>query len=298
MGVLAARPGLAPPQPGRGCSGALAGGAPNSRARLRQPSPSPLRGATHTGAQRALLLQAHGPRQALALAAGLQDRRRPAGREAAAREALRMRAASHAQASTSAAAQAAEADPPTAAQAAVVAHALAAAHSGARGAPDAGTPAAAPGEAGQHAAQRAGSGVGDAAAAGESSGRALDTAMRELRALVAAQQAAISQLQAVAGEPARLQAAAAGDPALLQAAAGDPARLHAGGAHGAAAPRNGFVRPYDAQRAAISDRRHLGMYDARFHSTHWRAALSLHRAGLGLRACTLRGSTPCTGAPR
>ncbi len=287
MGVLAARPGLAPPQPGRGCSGALAGGAPNSRARLRQPSPSPLRGATHTGAQRALLLQAHGPRQALALAAGLQDRRRPAGREAAAREALRMRAASHAQASTSAAAQAAEADPPTAAQAAVVAHALAAAHSGARGAPDAGTPAAAPGEAGQHAAQRAGSGVGDAAAAGESSGRALDTAVRELRALVAAQQAAIGQLQA-----------AAGDPALLQAAAGDPARLHAGGAHGAAAPRNGFVRPYDAQRAAISDRRHLGMYDARFHSTHWRAALSLHRAGLGLRACTLRGSTPCTGAPR
>jgi len=267
MGVLAARPGLAPPQPGRGCSGALAGGAPNSRARLRQPSPSPLRGATHTGAQRALLLQAHGPRQALALAAGLQDRRRPAGREAAAREALRMRAASHAQASTSAAAQAAEAD--------------------ARGAPDAGTPAAAPGEAGQHAAQRAGSGVGDAAAAGESSGRALDTAVRELRALVAAQQAAIGQLQA-----------AAGDPALLQAAAGDPARLHAGGAHGAAAPRNGFVRPYDAQRAAISDRRHLGMYDARFHSTHWRAALSLHRVGVRFRACTMRGSTPCTGAPR
>ena len=287
MGVLAARPGLAPPQPGCGCSGALAGGAPNRRARLRQLSPSPLCAATHTGAQRALLLQAHGPRQALTLAAGLQGRRQPAGREAAAREALRMRAASHAQASTSAAAQAAEADPPTAAQAAVVAHALAAAHSGARGAPDAGTPAAAPGEAGQHAAQRAGSGVGDAAAAGESSGRALDTAVRELRALVAAQQAAIGQLQA-----------AAGDPALLQAAAGDPARLHAGGAHGAAAPRNGFVRPYDAQRAAISDRRHLGMYDARFHSTHWRAALSLHRAGLGLRACTLRGSTPCTGAPR
>ena len=282
MGGLAARAGLAPPQPGRGCSGALAGGAPSSRARLRQLSPVPLCAATHTGALSALYLQAPCPRQALALAAGPQGRRRPAGREANAREALRLRAASHAQASTSAAAQAAEADPPTAAQAAVVTHALAAAHSGARGAPDAGH-----GAAGQHAAQRAGGEEADAAAAGETSGRALDTAVRELRALVAAQQAAIGQLQA-----------AAGDPALLPAAAGDPARLHAGGAHGAAAPRNGFVRPYDAQRAAISDRRHLGMYDARFHSTHWRAALSLHRAGLGLRACTLRGSTPCTGAPR
>jgi hypothetical protein len=36
-----------------------------------------------------------------------------------------------------------------------------------------------------------------------------------------------------------------------------------------APPKKGVVRPFDAQRAAYTDRRLLGMYDARFHSTCW-----------------------------
>eukprot|EP00884_Botryococcus_braunii_P014525 jgi/Botrbrau1/23073/Bobra.0243s0014.1 len=35
--------------------------------------------------------------------------------------------------------------------------------------------------------------------------------------------------------------------------------------------KKGVVRPFDAQRAAYTDRRLLGMYDARFHSTCWGA---------------------------
>lgn len=38
--------------------------------------------------------------------------------------------------------------------------------------------------------------------------------------------------------------------------------------------KKGIVRPFDAQRAAYTDRRLLGMYDARFHSTHWCALVS------------------------
>ena len=32
------------------------------------------------------------------------------------------------------------------------------------------------------------------------------------------------------------------------------------------------LRPFDAQLAAVGDRRAIGMYDARFHSTNWCAA--------------------------
>jgi hypothetical protein len=38
--------------------------------------------------------------------------------------------------------------------------------------------------------------------------------------------------------------------------------------------KKGVVRPFDAQRAAYTDRRLLGMYDARFHSTCWYVPLS------------------------
>lgn len=57
----------------------------------------------------------------------------------------------------------------------------------------------------------------------------------------------------------------------LEAAVADQARAHGGSlarsASGLGAV-NGVVRPFDAQREAIGDRRYLGMYDARFHSTH------------------------------
>ena len=59
----------------------------------------------------------------------------------------------------------------------------------------------------------------------------------------------------------------------MEAAVADQARAHGGAlarsASGLGAQATGVVRPFDAQRAAIGDRRYLGMYDARFHSTHW-----------------------------
>ena len=71
----------------------------------------------------------------------------------------------------------------------------------------------------------------------------------------------------------------------------DQARAHggalarSGSGLGAA---NGVVRPFDAQREAIGDRRYLGMYDARFHSTH-RCAQAALKAGLAfVRACPVQ----------
>ena len=51
----------------------------------------------------------------------------------------------------------------------------------------------------------------------------------------------------------------------------EQARAHGGALAGSASglgAMNGVVRPFDAQREAIGDRRYLGSYDARFHSTH------------------------------
>lgn len=36
--------------------------------------------------------------------------------------------------------------------------------------------------------------------------------------------------------------------------------------------RSAPVRPFEAQLAAAGDRRSLGLYDARFHSTNWCAS--------------------------
>ena len=195
---------------------------------------------------------------------------------------------SHAQAATSAAQVGEAAIAPAALQSGVVAHALAAAHGNcpAHGpAPDgtqrlaSSTPARSTGAAGLLHIDRHGPGESGAgkrpelpaagvqtehatagprsehASAGQFSEVALlDAAVREMRALVSAQQATIGQLQALVADQARLTVNGMG--------------VSLNGSS------NGVVRPYDAQRAAIGDRRYLGMYDARFHSTHWCVASS------------------------
>lgn len=195
---------------------------------------------------------------------------------------------SHAQAATSAAQVGEAAIVPAASQSGVVAHALAAAHGQcpahgpaldgtqrlASSTPACSTGAASllhtdkqgPGEPGagkrpehpaagvqtEHATAAPRS---EHASAGHFSEVALlDAAVREMRSLVSAQQATIGQLQALVADQARLTANGVG------------ASLYGSS--------NGIVRPFDAQRAAIGDRRYLGMYDARFHSTHWCVASS------------------------
>ncbi|CAL8465534.1 g5070 [Coccomyxa elongata] len=44
-----------------------------------------------------------------------------------------------------------------------------------------------------------------------------------------------------------------------------------------AGQQNGSVRPFEAQLAAARDRRSIGLYDARFHSTNWGATPKDHR---------------------
>lgn len=212
---------------------------------------------------------------------------------------------SHAQAATSAVQVGEAAIAPAASQSGVVAHALAAAHGHcpAHGPALDGTqrlasstPARSTGAAGLLHTDRHGPGESGAgkrpelpaagvqtehATAGPRSKHAsagqlsevvlLDAAVREMRALVSAQQATIGQLQALVADQARLTVNGVG--ASLNGSS------------------NGIVRPFDAQRAAIGDRRYLGMYDARFHSTHWCVATS---ACCGLFGLVGESKTICT----